>query len=373
VKKVVIHSNIVWTISNFRRDLIRDLRKRGIEVICVASRDRFSEASEKVLEELGARFIPVEMDRKGVNPLTDLLYMMRLYRIYRREAPELALHFTVKPNIFGTLSAKLLGIPVINTVNGLGSGMIGGGILAWILKRLYRFSFRFSDRVLFQNRDDLAFFREKGLLGDTAYGYVPGSGIETTDFERCERKRDNGEVVFLMVARLLRDKGVYEYIEACRKLRRQVPSVRCLLGGVLDPGNPSAVREDELASWLEEGIVEYLGQTDEIRHFFSQTDVVVLPSYREGLSRVLLEAASCRKPIVTSDVPGCRDVVVEGESGYLCAPRNAEALAEAMARAAASASRFEEMGARGRRHVEEHFSAARVNRIYVEAMEEVMG
>ena len=372
MKKIVIHSNIIWTISNFRRDLIRDLKDRGFDVLCVAARDRFSDASETVLAELGARFIPVEMDRKGVNPLRDLLYMMRLYRIYRREAPDLALHFTVKPNIFGTLTAKILGIPVINTVNGLGSGMIGGGMLARLLERLYRFSFRFSDRVLFQNREDLAFFRERGLLGNTPCGYVPGSGIDTACFDGCERKREKGEILFLMVARLLKDKGVYEYIEACRSLRRQYPAVRCLLGGVLDPGNPSAVREEELADWIREGIVEYLGQTDEIREFFSRTDVVVLPSYREGLSRVLLEAASCRKPIVTTDVPGCRDVVIEGESGYLCAPQSAESLAEALAKMAASASEFPKMGERGRRHVEEHFSAAMVNRIYFEAMEEVM-
>jgi glycosyltransferase involved in cell wall biosynthesis len=370
VKKVLIVSNIVWTIANFRKSLITALKKEGYEVVCVSAPDEFSEISDRILEELGARSLHVPLDRKGANPLKDVLYFFRLLRTYGKEKPDVVLHFTVKPNIYGTLAAKMAGVPSINTVNGLGSAFIADNFLSRMLQSLYRFSFGFSRRIFFQNAEDMAFFLDHGLADRGKCAIVPGSGIDTRIFAGCGKSGRSG-VVFLMVARLLRDKGVYEYIAACRRLRTENPDIRCLLAGVLDEDNPSAVSKDELEKWVSEGVVEYLGKTDRIKEFYGQADVVVLPSYREGLSRVLLEAASCEKPLIATDVPGCRELVLDGKSGLLCRPKDADDLHRAMAAMASRREEFRDMGKNGREHIVKRYSHDRVNAIYLQAIREI--
>jgi len=371
MKKIIINSNIIWTIANFRIELIKALQKEGYEIICVSSHDHFSNHSEATLKALGCRLIQVDLDRKGLNPLRDMAYMAKLYRIYRQLSADLILHYTVKPNIYGTVAAKLAGIPSMNVVTGLGSGMLGGGRLAKLLIWLYRQSFRFSSAVLFENRDDRDFFIAHDIVDNSHSYYVPGAGLDTEFFDGCE-KGENRPLTFLMVARLLKDKGIYEYIEACRAIKSLYPHVECLLGGVLDHDNPSAVRQEELEDWIKEGVVRYLGQTDDIKSFFSQADVIVLPSYREGLSRVLLEAGSCRKPIITTDVPGCKEVVIDGKSGYLCRPKDVQSLFEVMVKMVQSASHLKRMGEEGRRHIQTNFSKEIVNRIYLDVIKEVL-
>jgi len=371
MKKIIINSNIIWTIANFRIELIKALQKEGYEIICVSSYDHFSNHSEATLKALGCRLIEVDLDRKGLNPLRDMVYMAKLYRIYRQLSVDLILHYTVKPNIYGTVAAKLAGIPSMNVVTGLGSGMLGGGRLAKLLIWLYRQSFRFSSAVLFENRDDRDFFIAHDIVDRSHAYYVPGAGLDTEFFDGCE-KGENRPLTFLMVARLLKDKGIYEYIEVCRAIKSLYPHVECLLGGVLDHDNPSAVRQEELEDWIEEGVVRYLGQTDDIKSFFSQADVIVLPSYREGLSRVLLEAGSCRKPIITTDVPGCKEVVIDGKSGYLCRPKDVQSLFEVMVKMVQSASHLKRMGEEGRRHIQTNFSKEIVNRIYLDVIKEVL-
>lgn len=372
MKKIVINSNIIWTIANFRIELIKALQEEGYEIICVSSSDQFSNHSEATLKALGCRLIQVDLDRKGLNPLRDMTYMTKLYRIYRQLSAGLILHYTVKPNIYGTIAAKFAGIPSINIVSGLGSGMLGGGMLAKLLIWLYRQSFRFSSAVLFENEDDRRFFISQGIIEESRSYYVPGAGLDTEQFDGCEKKSREGSLTFLMVARLLKDKGIYEYIEACREIKRLYPYAECLLGGVLDQDNPSAVTKEELEKWIEEEVVRYLGQTDDIKSFFSQADVIVLPSYREGLSRVLLEAASCRKPIIATDVPGCKDVVINGKSGYLCQPKDAQSLFEAMVKMIKSSSSLEIMGDEARCHIQKNFSKEIVNSVYLNVIKKVL-
>ncbi len=372
MKKIAISSNIIWTIANFRHDLIADLKAKGYDVLCISSPDEFSDISEKILHELGARHINVSLNRKGLNPLADFSYFSTLLKIYRNERPDVVLHFTIKPNIYGTLAAKIAGIPSINTVNGLGSAFIKGGLLASLLKQMYRFSFKFSHRILFQNRADMQYFITHHLANQKKCRYVPGSGIDTEYFSGCE-KQTGTNITFLMIARLLKDKGIYEYIAACRQLKQKYSNVRCLLAGVLDKNNPTAVKQEELDIWIEEGVIEYLGKTDHIKEFFQETDIVVLPSYREGLSRVLLEGASCAKPIITTDVPGCRELVVEEESGFICRHADINSLQEAMEKMLNVGTRIVEMGERGRHHIIEKFSKEKVNRVYAQVLKEILG
>jgi glycosyltransferase involved in cell wall biosynthesis len=366
--RVVISINSSWNIVNFRSGLIEALLHAGYEVVALAPEDGHSAR----FEELGVRFVPIAMDGQGVSPAGDLALLLRYRTALKRIRPDAFLGYTIKPNIWGSLAAQSLGISVINNVSGLGTVFIRRGILTRIAAGLYRLALRRSHTVFFQNPQDRALFVEKRIVAPERTALLPGSGINLTRFAPAPRPDGEG-FVFLLVARLLRDKGIGEYVEAARMLRSRYPNAQFRMLGFLDVANPTAVSRAEVEAWASDGVIDYLGHAEDVRPVIAAADCVVLPSYREGLPRTLLEASAMAKPVIATDVPGCRHAVAAGVTGLLCAPRDAASLAEAMAMMLDMAPEARRaMGAAGRARAEAEFDEARVAAAYIEAIERAL-
>jgi glycosyltransferase involved in cell wall biosynthesis len=363
--RVLISINTSWNIYNFRAGLIRALVAAGHEVIAAAPPDAYSER----LAELGCRYVPLPMDNKGTSPVNDLILTARYLRLFRRERPDVFLGYTIKPNIYGSLAARLLGIPVVNNISGLGTVFISDSWITHLVKRLYRAALVRSDRVFFQNEDDLAVFLVDGLVRREQTDLLPGSGIDLMRFRPQPSSRSGDGFRFLLAARLLWDKGIGEYVEAARMIKRTAPAAIFQLLGFLDVENPTAIDRASVEGWVAEGAIDYLGASDDIRPVLAAADCVVLPSYREGTPRSLLEAAAMAKPLIASDVPGCRQVVIDGENGLLCRARDSRDLAEKMlAMMARSPKARAAMGARSRARMEAAFDERIVIRRYLAAI-----
>jgi glycosyltransferase involved in cell wall biosynthesis len=323
---------------------------------------------------MGVVFEPIPMDRKGVSPIRDLLLFARYWRALRRLRPDVFLGYTAKPNVYGSLAAHLLGIKVINNVAGLGTAFIREGLLTRILKALYKGAFRRSATIFFQNDEDLRLFVDSGIVDPAKARLLPGSGIDLTRFAPSAHREAGDEFRFLLVARLLWDKGVREFVDAARLVRAQAPHARFRILGFLDVENRTAVPREEVEGWVEEGIVDYLGQSDDVRPFLAEADAIVLPSYREGLPRVLLEGSAMAKPLIATDVPGCRHVVEDAVNGYLCVVRDANSLAQAMLKMLRlEPAQRREMGLAARRKVEAEFDERLVAERYLAAIEAAIG
>ena len=306
---------------------MRALRSAGYEPVVIAPQDPAADAR---MRALGVERIPVEIDRKGLNPVADLRLLLKYRSILRQLRPAAYLSYTIKPNIYGSFAAASLGIPALPNVSGLGTAFIRGGGLQALVTRLYRVGFARAPVVFFQNQEDSSLFVGRRIVRPDQARVLPGSGVDLDFF--LPAPLPPGPPVFLFIGRLLRDKGVVEFVEAARELRREHPDARFQLLGGLDEGNRTGIRQVELDSWLADGIVEHLGTTDDVRPFIAAASAVVLPSYREGLPRSLVEGAAMGRPLIASDVAGCREVVIDGVNGYLCAVRDAASLALAMQR-----------------------------------------
>jgi glycosyltransferase involved in cell wall biosynthesis len=326
VARVFLVCNTAWSLYNFRLALILELQNAGHDVWTVSPVDGYVQQ----LKRRGIRHLPVPMNRKGTNPLEDLLLTYRLFRVFRRHRPDVVLAYRAKPNIYCSLAARPLRIPVVNTITGLGAAYMERSTLASVSQVLYRLALRRSARVVFQNTDDLEHFVQGGLVNPEAVELVAGSGVDTRRFTPDGRQSGKRPFVFLLVARLLWDKGISEYVEAARRLIARGLPVECRLLGYFDPGNPSAIPVEQVNAWAADGLIRYLGASDAVEQAMRDADCIVLPSYREGLPRVLLEAAAMGKPVITTDVPGCRAVVRHGQNGFLCQARDAADLAERM-------------------------------------------
>jgi len=370
--KIVIALNMAWNLVNFRAGLIRALVAEGYEVVAVAPSDQYAVR----LAEFGCRFVPLTMDNKGTHPGRDLLLFFRFLNLLRRERPDVYLGYTVKPNVYGSLAANVLGIPVINNIAGLGSVFIRDGWLARFVRGLYRLAFRRSAKVFFQNEDDRQLFKVAGLVRSEVADLLPGSGIDLFKYSVVPANPLAGEerkFRFLLIARMLWDKGVGEYVEAARLVRdRWAHAEFCLLGFV-DVQNPAAISRVQMDAWVAEGFVNYLGVSDDVRAEIAAADCVVLPSYREGTSHTLLEAAAMGRPIITTDAVGCREVVDDEHNGFLCKPYDAGDLAEKMHRMLSlTENERSEMGLRGREKMERQFDEQIVIRKYLEAIQGIL-
>lgn len=342
-------------------NLIRALRQAGYEVAVAAP----PHEAAKELAAQGIAFYPVKMRATGTRPWSDAGLLWRFYRLLRRTRPAALLGFTVKPNVYGSLAARLCGVRVINNITGLGTAFISSGVLEALVTALYRPALRNSDAVLFHNEDDRRLFVEKGIATAGQARVISGSGVDLARYKPAPLPGTAAGPTFLLIGRLISEKGVREFVEAARMMKAQWPEARFQLLGDLTSG-PRAIRQDEVEGWIAEDGIEYLGSAPDVRPFIAQADCIVLPSYREGLPRSLLEGAAMARPLVATDAPGCRNLVEPDETGFFCEVRSGRSLAEAMSKIAGlSPGQREEMGKRARQMVEDRYSDERVNEAYL--------
>jgi glycosyltransferase involved in cell wall biosynthesis len=374
--KTLLFANTEWYLFNFRRSLALALRDAGHEVLLISPPGPYGEK----LRALGLRWEPVPMVRRSLNPLREVRLLWHLWRMFRRERPDLVHGFTIKCAVYGSLAARLAGVPArVNAVAGMGYVFSSDDAKARLLRPLVRALLRLAlggrnARLVLQNPDDVALFEDAGLVDAAQVRLIPGSGVDCSRFVAREPVRDPGKPArVLLPARLLWDKGVAEFVSAARQLLAQGRAIEFLLAGDPDPGNPAAVPEASVRAWVEEGVLQWLGHVDDMPALFASVDMVVLPSYREGLPKGLIEAAACSLPLVTTDVPGCREVVTDGVDGLLVPVRDADALANAIARLLddlALASRLGEAArAKALDQFDERIVVARTLAVYGELLE----
>ena len=365
---IVLTANSCWNIVNFRSGLIDALEATGHPVEVIAPLDDHAQN----LVQRGIPLSSLRIDNKGLSPRRDTRLFLDYRRELRRIAPAALLSFTIKPNIYGSLAAASLGIPVINNISGLGTAFLRGGWLERLVGLLYRAALRRSATVFFQNADDKALFEQRGLVRPDQARLLNGSGVDLDAFApRLGALPVAGSApTFLLIARMLWDKGIGEYVAAARIVRERLPAARFQLLGPLGADNRSAVPRAAVDALVAEGVVDYLGEQADVRPFLAAADCVVLPSYREGLPRTLIEAAAMGRPAITTDVPGCRAAIDDGITGLLCAPRSADALAQTMLRFAAfDTEAREKMGIAARQKAVEAFDQRAVAAAYLAALD----
>jgi glycosyltransferase involved in cell wall biosynthesis len=362
---VVMTANAAWNIWNFRQPVVRALLADGHRVTVLAPPD------PKVtnLEALGCTFIPFAMDVKGLNPFNDLALLVRYHKHFKASKPDVILSYTIKSNIFGSIVASRLGIRFVPNVSGLGTAFLSGGVLQMIAEKLYRSAFKHLDTIFFQNVDDRDLFVERRLVRSCQAQLIPGSGIDLNHFQVVSFPSPAEPPTFLMIGRLLRDKGSFEFVDAARRVKAATPEVRFQLLGALGAENRTAIDAATVARWRADGVVEYLGSVSDVRPFIASATCVVLPSYREGAPRTLIEAAAMGRPLIATDVPGCRSVVEDGVTGFLCRPRSSESLAATCNRLLKLAPGEQRaMGMLGRKKMEQEFDHKLVVAAYREAV-----
>jgi glycosyltransferase involved in cell wall biosynthesis len=352
MQPIVLVSNTAWYLYNFRRGTIAALVATGRPVVAMAPPDRYA---HKLVEELGVTFVPLRLEGKGTRLMGEARSVLHLFGALQRLRPAFVFNFTVKVNIYSGLACRLLGIPYANNVSGLGTAFIHDSWLYRRVRSLYGFVNRGAHCVFFQNQEDMALFRDRGLLKDTPTVLLPGSGMDTARFA-FQALPEGVDFTFVMVARLIADKGVREYVVAAERVALTHPGTRFVLIGPQGVSNSSAIDDAEVAEWRRTGVVEYVGEQDDVRPWLAKSHVLVLPSYREGMPRTVLEAASMGRPAIVTDVPGCRQAVVDGETGWLCQVRDAESLASCMtACLGMSSDQLAEAGRAARRRIENEF------------------
>lgn len=365
--KIAVLYNTSDYLLRFRTELIQSLQAAGCEIIAITPRD----ASTPHLEALSVRWREWTLDGQALNPFKDLVAIADLRRTLADERPDAVLNFTIKPVLYGSLVAGWLDVPrVVSMITGMGSIFLPGGLKKRILLRfihlVYRMAMSRNHQVLFQNDEDLAYFVGNRFLPAEKTLRINGSGVNLTLFSRRP-----GEVVqgsFLLISRMIKEKGVHEFVKAARQLKSRFPHARFTLVGPID-NNPGAITREEISEWEQEGIVEYAGAQADVRPFLARTEVYVLPTYYlEGVPRSILEALAMGKPVITTDWRGCRDTVTRDVNGYLVPPRDAEALAQAMTRYLEDSDLSTKHGDASHRLAEKKFDVANINSQVINAL-----
>ena len=361
---VVLSANNCWNLVNFRGPLLTGLQEAGYRLVAFAPLD--SHADD--LRQKGIEVQPVPIARSGMNPLIDARLLVRYVRMLRKLRPAAYCGFTIKPNVYGAIAARIAGVPAINNVTGLATPYLSEGLVWAVAERLYRFAFRRSTTVFYHNEEDLQLMLERKVVRPDQGRVIPGSGVNLEHF-KPEPAAPDGPLRFLFFGRLILHKGIREFIDAVRQVRTLLPDARFQLLGNPDPGNPTSVSEQELRSWIDDGIVEHLGEHRDVRPYIRAASVVVLPTYREGMSRALLEGAAMGKPLIGTDVAGSRDLIEDGVTGLLCPDRDSASLADAMLTTARmSPAELQAMGAAGRAKMQREFSEEVVVQAYLDAL-----
>ncbi|MGM1051926.1 MAG: glycosyltransferase family 4 protein [Pseudomonadota bacterium] len=365
---MIVAGNARSLIAN-RGDLIRDMLAAGLEVAAaVPTADYLPE-----VEELGIPIYPIAMGRTAINPLHDIKYLLAMRKLLRQVQPEVVFGYTIKPVVYGSLAARLAGVPrIYSMITGLGHVFTTENKrnrrLQKVIAILYRSGLAANRKVFFQNPDDLQEFLDRGMFKDLSKAVrTYGSGVDMQRFAR--EPIPEGLTTFLFIGRLLTEKGVAEFCDAARQLRGEYPDARFIAVGPHDSNLPHACDEGDIEKWKAEGVVEFIGGVSDVRPWIKACSVFVLPSYREGTPRSVLEAMSIGRPIITSDAPGCRETVEEGSNGFLIPPRQSQPLAAAMRRFLEESELVPRMGEASRQLVERHYDVRKVNRVILEAME----
>jgi glycosyltransferase involved in cell wall biosynthesis len=320
-----------------------------------------------------ARVLPLKIDRKGINPFRDAMTVFSVLSAIKRVKPAACLFFTIKPIVYGGLACRMAGIPYVSNVTGLGTAFIGRRWIRSVAVLLYRLGLRNAARVFFQNRTDLELFITERMVRREQAALLPGSGVDLTRFAVAPYPRRE-DVRFLLIARMLWDKGVAEFIDAARIVKSADPTARFQLLGPVDAVNRTAVPRANIDAWVREGIVEYLGETEDVRPFIAAADCVVLPSYREGSPRSLLEAAAMGRPVITSDGIGCRHVVEDQRTALVCRVRDSRDLAEKMMQMLSlTTAERAAMGMKGREKMEREYDETIVIEQYMETLRTLVG
>ncbi len=312
-KVILISSNYAWTIFNFRMNLIKRLKKEGFKIIVFTQFDGYELEIKKEVDVIKNLFI----SRKGINPLIDLITLFHYIKTFLIFKPSNILLFTIKPVIYGSIAARLTNVNSISMITGLGTSFITNTWLTKIVKRLYKIALKSSQINFFQNKDDLKIFIDNKIVEPSSCAITPGSGIDLEKFKQSDFPNEKN-LKFLFVGRLIKDKGIREFVDAARIIKRKFPDVDFQVLGPMGSENRSAIKQNELEGWKKEKVIKYLGETNDTLFFLNKATCIVLPSYREGTSRALLEAAAVGRPLIASDVPGCREIIDDSKSGYLC-------------------------------------------------------
>ena len=360
-KHLVFSGNTAWGMYNFRGKLLKHYADSARVTVIAPHDDVFSEK----LRGLGCEVVDIDIQSKGTNPFVDLLLILKYMKLFGRLKPDFSITYTIKPNIYASIAARILGIPFLPVTTGLGYIFLHNNLTSKIARSLYKFAFQKAPQVWFLNHDDMRIFMEAGLVSEERVRLLHGEGIDTEKLPLMPLNDASDSFTFLLIGRMIADKGLYEYAEAAKMVKRKCPDAHFWLLGPLWKENPAAVSEEQLRQWDSEGIVSYLGATDDVTQYIRQSDCVVLPSYREGIPFTLMEGASMGRPLIATDIPGCQDVVINGKTGYLCEVKNASSLAHAMEKMMAlNPIQRRQMGLAGREYMEREFDIKHVIKQY---------
>lgn len=366
--KVVVLSSHTPSLFWFRMDMMQAFKENGHAVYALGNEPEDTWSSQ--FAEKGITYKQVQVWRNGVNPLNDLKTLVSIKKALQEIKPDKIFTFQAKTVIYGGIAANLLGIKeVYPLIAGVGSVFLNDGLKTKVIRKIltleYKVGMRKSPVVFFQNRDDEQVFRDNGIVKKQRVVMLHGSGVNTEHFGVLPLPE---QFAFLCTSRLIRDKGVYEYLEACRKIKVEYPHVRCLLVGPYD-SNPSALKPEDIENFVQQGVIEYFGEQTDVRPYLEQSNVFVLPSYREGTPKTVLEAMACGRAVITTDTPGCRETVIDGENGFLVPVKDVDALYEKMKYFIENKELILAMGQKGRERIEKLFDVKLVNQCIIDTME----
>ena len=359
--KFVLISPKNRTVYNFRGDLIKEIIKKGYQVTVTGP----DNTDVDKITALGAEFVEIPMNKTGTSVIGDIKYCYKLFKLFKTEKPDVTLGYTVKPVVYGAIAAKLAGVKNINSM------VTGGGytftaktfkakVLGIIVRALYKIGFSMAGNVIFQNGDDLVEFCDKKLVKKSKCHVVNGSGVNTAHFLPADYPQ---KITFFMLSRLLKSKGVVEYLEAAKIVKEKHPNVRFCLLGKYETNMQDALAKEYVEQFITDGIIERFEETSDVRPYYADCSVYVLPSYREGTPRTVLEAMAMARPVITTDTNGCRETVIDGKNGFLVPVGDSNALADAMIKFVENTDLIASMGAESKEYCLEKFDVNKVNEI----------
>jgi glycosyltransferase involved in cell wall biosynthesis len=365
-QKIAFVGNSLQTMCNFRMGVMSELVREGYEVVVIAPKD----GDVTALKQAQIRLIPIEMDCKGMNPFVDMRLAKTLRNIYRKEQFSVVFHFTIKPVIYGSWAARRAKIPQISVITGLGYTFIRKGWINRLAKMLYRYALRTANEVWFLNQEDKSLFVEQSLVSPFKARLINGEGVDVNKYQ-SHADLTTTPFTFLFVGRVLWDKGVGEFVKAAQVIKKQHPRVQFHILGQLGANNPACVSIEQMEIWEQTRTVKYLGETSNVLPYIERATCLVLPSYREGVSRVLMEAASMERPIIATNVPGCREMVIDGHNGFLCEAQDTNSLIACMMHMLSlSEIELKAFGKNGRTHVLRYFDEQLTIALYKHKLQE---